>query len=84
MNAQSLWIVLFCFALYFIVTDNSIAQAFDYVIKIIKNKFSIKLWWLMNNPKNPIVKYLMWRRSMKMAEELQQKLEKFKKKLNDF
>lgn len=79
MNAQSLWIVLFCFALYFIVTDNSIAQAFDYVIKIIKNKFSIKLWWLMNNPKNPIVKYLMWRRSMKMAEELQQELEKLKK-----
>jgi hypothetical protein len=79
MNAQSLWIVLFCFALYFIVTDNSIAQAFDYVIKIIKNKFSIKLWWLMNNPRNPIVKYLMWRRSVKMAEELQQELEKLKK-----
>jgi len=79
MNAQSLWIVLFCFALYFIITDNSIAQAFDYVIKIIKNKFSIKLWWLMNNPRNPIVKYLMWRRSMKMAEELQQELEKLKK-----
>jgi hypothetical protein len=71
--------VLFCFALYFIVTDNSIAQAFDYVIKIIKNKFSIKLWWLMNNPRNPIVKYLMWRRSVKMAEELQQELEKLKK-----
>jgi hypothetical protein len=79
MNAQSLWIVLFCFALYFIVTDNSIAQAFDYAIKIIKNKFSIKLWWLMNNPKNPIVKYLMWRRSMKMAKELQQELVKLKK-----
>jgi len=79
MNAQSLWIVLFCFALYFIITDNSIAQAFDYVIKIIKNKFSIKLWWLMNNPRNPIVKYLMWRRSVKMAEELQQELEKLKK-----
>ena len=79
MNAQSLWLVLFCFGLYFIVTDNSIAQAFDYAIKIIKNKFSIKLWWLMNNPKNPIVKYLMWRRSMKMAEELQQELEKLKK-----
>ena len=79
MNAQSLWIVLFCFALYFIVTDNSIAQAFDYAIKIIKNKFSIKLWWLMNNPKNPIVKYLMWRRSIKMAKELQQELVKLKK-----
>lgn len=79
MNAQSLWLVLFCFGLYFIVTDNSIAQAFDYAIKIIKNKFSIKLWWLMNNPKNPIVKYLMWRRSIKMAKELQQELVKLKK-----
>jgi len=27
-------------------------------------------WWLIYNPQNPVVKYLMWRKSMKMAEEL--------------
>jgi len=24
----------------------------------------------LNNPRNPVVKYLMWRRSMKLAKEL--------------
>jgi hypothetical protein len=27
-------------------------------------------WWILHNPANPIVKYLMWRRSMKLAKEL--------------
>jgi hypothetical protein len=32
-------------------------------------------WWLLNNPRNPIVKYLMWRRAYKLAKELQRELE---------
>ena len=27
-------------------------------------------WWILHNPANPIVKYLIWRKSMKIAEEL--------------
>ena len=30
----------------------------------------MEVWWIINNPRNPIVKYLMWRRSMKMAEDI--------------
>ena len=32
-------------------------------------------WWILHNPANPIVKYLMWRRAYKLAKELQEELE---------
>ena len=32
-------------------------------------------WWVLHNPANPIVKYLMWRRSYKLAKELQEELQ---------
>lgn len=32
-------------------------------------------WWILHNPANPIVKYLMWRRAYKIAKELQDELE---------
>jgi hypothetical protein len=28
-------------------------------------------WWALHNPANPLIKYLIWRRSMKIAKELQ-------------
>jgi len=31
-------------------------------------------WWIAHNPANPIIKYLMWRRSMKIAKELMEEL----------
>ena len=31
-------------------------------------------WWAVHNPANPIVKYLMWRRAYKLAEELQKEI----------
>ncbi len=32
-------------------------------------------WWILHNPANPIVKYLMWRRSNQLAKELMKELE---------
>jgi hypothetical protein len=31
-------------------------------------------WWIVHNPANPIVKYLMWRKSMKLAEEIMREM----------
>ena len=70
MTAQYVYLVIFACAAYLIATDESIAKAFYFITKIIKNKFEIFKWWLLNNPRNPVVKYLMWRRSMKLAKEL--------------
>ena len=32
-------------------------------------------WWIVHNPANPIVKYFIWKRSNKLAEELMRELE---------
>lgn len=70
------WLIIFAILAYFIVTDSSISQAFVYITDILKNKIITKIWWIRHNPANPVVKYLMWRRAMKMAKELQKELKK--------
>ena len=57
-----------------IVSDKNVADAFVYVFIIIKNRLIREIWWLKNNPSNPIVKYLMWRKSIKLAKELEEEL----------
>ena len=69
------YLILFLICAYLILTENSISQAFVYVFDIIKNKLIMMIWWVINNPRNPIVKYLMWKRSMKLAEELMREYE---------
>jgi len=75
MNTYTIWFILFAFAAYFIVTDESVAKAVFFVSQLIKNKFEVMKWWVMNNPKLPWVRYSMHRRSMKLAEELMKELE---------
>ena len=31
-------------------------------------------WWTLHNPANPIIKYLIWRRSNRLAKELMDEL----------
>ena len=77
MTAQLTWFALFAVVMYFIVTDESIAAAFYYVIKLGQGYIQRQWWWLLHNPRNPVVKYMMWRRSMKLAQEL---MDEFKNK----
>ena len=70
MESHYIILSLFAVAAYFIVTDDSVAAAFYYVISIITNYIRGKVWWITNDPRNPIVKYMMWRRSEKLAQEL--------------
>jgi len=65
------WMIIFAVAAYFIVTDERIASAFYYIFRLVKAYIQRQWWWITHNPKNPVVKYLMWRRSMKLAKELQ-------------
>lgn len=71
MEYYYIWFFLFVVSAYFIITDDSIARAFYYVTKLLKFQYGKTKWWLLNNPRNPIVKYLMWRRAMKLAKELE-------------
>lgn len=76
MEVYYIWIVIFAIIAYIIVSDRNVSDAFVYIFDITKNNIIKQIWWLKNNPRNPIVKYLMWRRSMKMAEELMEEFEK--------
>jgi len=79
MNYQHFLLFVFAILAYFIITDDSIAKVFYYVTNLIKNQYEIKKWWLLNNPSNPIVKYLIWRRSLKMAKDLEKEFQKNEK-----
>jgi hypothetical protein len=69
------WFIVFAVVAYFIVTDESVAAAFYFGFRLAKSYFQRQWWWFLNNPRNPVVKYLMWRRSYKLAKELQRELE---------
>ena len=77
MTAPLTWFALFAVVMYFIVTDESISAAFYYVIKLGQGYIQRQWWWLLHNPRNPVVKYMMWRRSEKLAQEL---MDEFKNK----
>ena len=71
---------LFAVVAYLIVTDESVDAAFYYVIKLVTTNIRLRWWWLTNNPANPVVKYLTYRRSMRLAKELMEKINKHKEK----
>lgn len=74
MTAQYVYFVIFACIGYLIVTDKSVAQAFYFVSKLFAQKFQIFKWWLINNPSTPWMRYIMWRRSLRLAKELMDEL----------
>jgi uncharacterized membrane protein YpjA len=67
--------LIFAVVAYLIVTDDSVAAAFYFVMKLIRVEYEKRKWWLLNNPRNPIVKYLMWRRALKLAKEIENEIQ---------
>jgi len=76
MTSYYFWFGIFIFFGYLIVTDNSISYAFALVLNLIKFQYEKQKWWLLNNPRNPVVKWLMWRRALRIAKELEKELKK--------
>jgi len=69
------WFALLAIIAYVIISDRNVADAFVYIFDIAKNRIARQIWWLKNNPCNPIVKYLIWRRSNQLAKELMNELQ---------
>lgn len=63
---------------YFIVTDENVAALFYYQFESANTYIRKKWWWVTNNPKNPVVKYLIYRRSLRLAKELMVEINKEK------
>ena len=68
------FIIFFCIA-YLIITDQSVARGFYMLTQLARVEYEKTKWWILHNPANPIVRYLMWKRSMKLAKELMSELE---------
>jgi hypothetical protein len=74
MIPQYIYIFIFVVIAYIIVTDNNVSYAFGLSIRIVKFWIEKTKWWMLHNPSNPIVKYMIWRRSLKIAKELEREL----------
>tara|TARA_B100001121_G_scaffold126981_1_gene111253 strand:+ start:1287 stop:1529 length:243 start_codon:yes stop_codon:yes gene_type:complete len=78
MNSNTILLGMFAVVAYIIVTDERAAAAFLYAIKLANTEIKRHWWWLTNNPRNPVVKYLIYRRSLRLAKELMAEINKEK------
>ena len=69
------FIIFFCIG-YLIVTDANVARLFVLLTSLVRIQYQRIKWWVLYNPANPIVKWLMWRNSLRLAKELAKELNK--------
>ena len=75
MNTLYIYLLIFACIAYLIAIDESIARAVTLLTQIIKFEYQKRKWMILNDPRNPIVKYFMWKRAYKIAKEIQKELE---------
>jgi hypothetical protein len=68
------WLGVFLIIGYFVVTDKSLATFLVLTQQRIKLEYEKLKWRIIQSPDNPIVKYIIWKRSIKLAEELRKEL----------
>jgi len=66
-----LWFSIFAIIIYFVVIDQNLISAVILLFKLVGFEYEKRKWMLLNNPQNPIVKYLMWRRALRLAKEFE-------------
>ena len=76
MTAYYFWFGIFIFVFYLVATDDSVAYTVTLVSKIVRFQYEKQKWWLLHNPANPIVKWLMWRNALRIAKELEKEFKK--------
>lgn len=77
MTAEYIYLIIFIWISYLILTDASVSRFILLLSQFIRIQYLKAKWWIQYSPTNPIVRYLMWRRSWKLAKEFQK--EYFKK-----
>ena len=63
------FIIFFCIS-YLIITDENIAGLISYSSNLLRLHCEKIKWIILNDPRNPIVKYLIYKKSLRMAEEI--------------
>jgi hypothetical protein len=59
-----------------VLTDASVSKFIELLLQLIRVEYLKAKWWIQYSPTNPIARYLMWRRSWKLAKELQEEFSK--------
>jgi hypothetical protein len=80
MNAYYFWFGIFIFLFYLVATDDSVAYAVTLVSKIVRFQYEKQTWLLLHDPRNPVVKWLMWRNALRIAKELMNEFAEKEKK----
>jgi hypothetical protein len=76
MNPLYVWFIIFSCIGYLVVTDASVARLFVLLTSLVRIQYQRIKWLVLYNPANPIVKWLMWRNSLRLAKELAKELNK--------
>ena len=76
MSSYYFWFGIFIFVFYLVATDDSVAYAVVLVSKIVRVRYERTKWWLLHNPLNPIVKWMMWKNALRIAKELEREFKK--------
>ena len=75
MDPKYLYFIIFFCITYLIITDENIAGLVSYSSRLLKFHYEKIKWIVLNDPRNPIVKYLIYKKSLRMAEKLIKKFE---------
>ena len=70
MDPKYLYFIIFFCITYLIITDENIAGLVAYSSRLLKFHYEKVKWIILNDPRNPIVKYLIYKKSLRMAEEI--------------
>ena len=76
MNPVYIYFIIFSCIGYLIVTDASVARLFVLLTGLARVQYEKIKWWVLYNPANPIVKWLMWRNALRLAKELEKEFKK--------
>ena len=75
MTTQYIYFIIFACLAYLIVTYRSVAQAVYLLVRLARQKLQIFKWWILNDPDTPWTRFIIWRRSLRLAKELMKELQ---------
>jgi hypothetical protein len=76
MNSSYIYFLIFFCIAYLILTDQSVAKAFYILTQYVRIQYERLKWYVLYNPQNPIVRWMMWRNALRIAKELEKELNK--------
>jgi len=83
MNSVYLYLLIFFCIAYLIATDENVAGLVAYSSHLLRLQCEKIKWIILNDPRNPIVRWNIEQRSYKLAKEIQDEMERRSKTTND-